>query len=131
MNIIVHRTEKIDILEARETLMSLLYRLLIINNIPTINVKFTNYRSVINDVIIEYRCGKPERMAGVRTDYYSSDDSIVVELLKQSACKMCDKQSVGKCCGKQLDGIFDVYTVVEEYLLNKEEMRKEKENEKK
>ena len=73
--------------------------------------------SLKNGISIDLRCGaEPYKLAGLRADYYYTDDwGDVADMLEQSACK---------CDGKRLKNLGQVVHIIASYMTMKTDIDK-------
>lgn len=61
------------------------------------------------DITIDFRCGdNPDKFAGVRPDFWYSDNDVIAEMLELGA---------DKCGGQRLKDISRVVPIITEYLV--------------
>lgn len=106
LHFIIHKEKVDDIKECSAYIIDEL-----INAFPGIRIgRFYNntYITVGCSIFIDFRCGTdPCKLAGIRPDFYYSDNDNVAEMIEQGACK------VG---GKRFTNIDSVIAIIIQYL---------------
>jgi hypothetical protein len=106
LHFIIHKEKVDDIKECSAYIIDEL-----INAFPGIKIGrhyHDMYVTIGSDISIDFRCGAdPCKMAGIRPEFYYSDNELVAEFLELGACK------VG---GKRFTNIDSVIAIIIQYL---------------
>ena len=104
--LLVHKTDKRDASSASGQLIQDLIKH-DMEDLVSIYFSGTLIR-IESDINIEFRCGDtPDKMAGLRPDFWYSDNHIIAEMIELGACK---------CGGQRLSDISQVVPIIKEYL---------------
>lgn len=108
MHVVVYRKNFADMVTAFSEIAS---TVILMSNIYNLyaqrGIDYEHYLIRINDdkTLIEFRCGEPSRMAGIRPDYYHANTKQALDFLELCACK---------CNGKRIEDFGKLVRIVEQ-----------------